>query len=177
MESEESLHSVPDDELLRRLGELVSHSRRLEADLVSHIGEVEERRLYAREAFPSMFAYCTQVLHLSEAEAYLRITVARAAREHPLLLTMLGDGRLHLSGIVKLVPILTQGTGTGCWSDDASLQASDPGARRRALAPARCPVPHAQASAEATRVVLEAPLGPNRSGLRSNSVRAESFAS
>ena len=104
----DSLDSVSDDELLRRLGELVSHSRRVEAALVSHIGEVEERRLYAREASPSMFAYCTEVLHLSEAEAYLRITVARAAREHPLLLTMLGDGRLHLSGIVKLVPILTR---------------------------------------------------------------------
>ncbi len=108
MESKATLHFVPDDELLRRLAELVSDSRRVEVDLVSHIGEVEERRLYAREAFPSMFAYCTQVLHLSEAEAYLRITVARAAREHPLLLTMLGDGRLHLSGIVKLLPILTR---------------------------------------------------------------------
>ena len=108
MEFKSALHSVADDELLRRLGELVSHSRRVEADLVAHIGEVEERRLYAREALPSMFAYCTQVLHLSEAEAYLRITVARAAREHPVLLTMLGDGRLHLSGIVKLLPILTR---------------------------------------------------------------------
>jgi hypothetical protein len=108
MESETTLQSVPDDELLRRLGELVSRSRRVEADLVSHIGEVEERRLYAREASPSMFAYCTEVLHLSEAEAYLRITVARAAREHSVLLTMLGDGRLHLSGIAKLLPILTR---------------------------------------------------------------------
>jgi 5-methylcytosine-specific restriction endonuclease McrA len=102
------LHSVPDDVLLRRLGELVFHSRRVEADLVSHIGEVEQRRLYASEACPSMFSYCTERLHLSEAEAYLRITVARAAREHAVLLTMLGDGRLHLSGIVKLLPILTR---------------------------------------------------------------------
>jgi hypothetical protein len=108
MESEATLSSLPDDELLRRLGELVSHSRRLEADLVSHIGEVDERRLYARQAAPSMFAYCTQLLHLSEAEAYLRITVARAAREHPMLLAMLRDGRLYLSGIVKLVPLLTR---------------------------------------------------------------------
>ena len=107
MESKNALHSVPDDELLRRLGELVFHSRRVESDLVLHIGEAEERRLYAREACPSMFAYCTERLHLSEAEAYLRITVARAARKHPPLLTMLGDGRLHLSGIVKLLPILT----------------------------------------------------------------------
>jgi hypothetical protein len=60
MESEgtlDSLDYVSDDELLRRLSELVSHSRRVEADLVAHIGEVEERRLYAREASPSMFAY------------------------------------------------------------------------------------------------------------------------
>ena len=102
-----SLGSVADDELVRRLSALVSHSRRVEADLVAHIGEVEARRLYAREAAPSMFVYCTERLHLSEAEAYLRITVARAAREHPVLLTMLRDGRLHLSGIAILLPVLT----------------------------------------------------------------------
>src|SRR5262249_29646536 len=82
-------------------------SRRVEADVVSHIGEVDERWLYAREASPSMYSYCTQVLHLSEAEAYLRINAARAARRHPILLTMLRDGRLHLTGIVKLAPHLT----------------------------------------------------------------------
>src|SRR5262249_56796214 len=82
-------------------------ARRVEADLIAHIGEVDARRLYAREATPSMFVYCTEVLHLSEAEAYLRITVARAAREHPVLLDRLRDGRLHLSGIAKLVPHLT----------------------------------------------------------------------
>jgi len=83
-------------------------SRRVESDLVAHIAEVDERRLYAREASPSMFAYCTEVLHLSEAEAYLRIAAARASREHPMLLAMLGDGRLHLTGIAKLAPHLTR---------------------------------------------------------------------
>jgi len=68
--------------LLRRLAELTQQSRRVEADLVAHVGEVDARRLYAREASPSMFAYC-EVLHLSEAEAYLRIVAARASREHP----------------------------------------------------------------------------------------------
>ena len=36
-----------------------------------------------------MFAYCTEALHLSEAEAYARIT-AGAAREHEALQAMLG---------------------------------------------------------------------------------------
>ncbi len=106
MTNAHELKSVPDDDLLRRLAELVQRSRRVEAVLVAHIGEVDARRLYIRDA-PSMFAYCTHVLHLSEHEAYARITAARASRRHPALLVMLEDGRLHLSGIGKLAPHLT----------------------------------------------------------------------
>jgi hypothetical protein len=106
MERTRTLTSLSDEVLLRRLFELLGQTRRVEAEVVAHIGEVDARRLYAREAAPSMFAYCTDLLHLSEAEAYLRITVARASREHPILLEMLADGRLHLSGIAKLAPHL-----------------------------------------------------------------------
>jgi 5-methylcytosine-specific restriction endonuclease McrA len=107
MQEQSSLSMVPDHELLERLSALLRSSRRTEADLVAHIGEIDRRRLYARAAAPSMFAYCVEVLHLSEAEAYLRIAAARAARLHPQLLAMLGDGRLHLSAIAKLSPHLT----------------------------------------------------------------------
>src|SRR5262245_24325537 len=74
---------LSDDDLLRRLRGLLPDSRRTECDLVAHIGEVDARRLYAREASPSMFKYCTRTLHLSGAEAYFRITAARAARVYP----------------------------------------------------------------------------------------------
>ena len=83
-------------------------SRDGEVDLVTLIAEVDARKLYAREATSSMFAYCTEVLHLSEHEAYLRITVARASRRHPPLLSMLRDGRLHLATIARLAPHLTR---------------------------------------------------------------------
>ena len=55
-----------------------------------------------------MFEYCRRVLGLRENEAYLRITVARAARENPVLWDMLRDSRLHLSGIARLAPHLTR---------------------------------------------------------------------
>ena len=100
------LNGISDDDLLTRLSDLVGHSRRIEADLVAHIGEVDVRRLYARESTPSMFVFCTQTLHLSESEAYLRIGVARAGRRHPVLMEMLRDGRLHLSAIAKIAPLL-----------------------------------------------------------------------
>ena len=106
MTTTDELKAVSDDDLLRRLAELVHQSRRVEAVLIAHIAEVDERRLYIRDA-PSMFGYCTQILHLSEHEAYARITIARAARRYPVLLAMLRDGRLHASGMGKLAPHLT----------------------------------------------------------------------
>jgi len=108
MKYKQSLESMSDDELLRGLSELLQKSRSVEPGLVAHIGEVDERKLYARKGSSSMFAYCTEVLHLSEAEAYLRITAARASRQHPMLLEMLRDGRLHLSAIVRLAPHLNE---------------------------------------------------------------------
>lgn len=101
------MRSLSDADLLRRLLTSIRQSRRDEVDLINLIAEVDARKLYAREAKPSMFLYCTEVLHLSEQEAYLRITVARASREHPPLLSMLRDGRIHLSNIVRLTKHLT----------------------------------------------------------------------
>ena len=102
------LQSLSDDELLRRLSDLLSQLRLVESDLIAHIAEVDERRLYASQASSSMFSYCTEVLNLSEDEAYERITAARASWKYPMLLEMLRDGRLRLSGIGKLAPHLTE---------------------------------------------------------------------
>ncbi len=107
MGTQPNLKKIPDDELLRSLSRVLKQSRRTEADLVAHIAEVDQRRLYAREASPSMHAYCIDVLHLSEPETALRIHVARGSRKHPMLLEMLRDGRLHLSGVAVLAPHLT----------------------------------------------------------------------
>lgn len=107
------LQRLTDDELLQRLDALLNQSRRVEADLVAHIAEVDARRLFASRAASSMFQYAIEILHLSEAEAYLRIAVARASRMHPVLLEMLGDGRLHLSGIALLAKHLTESNRDG----------------------------------------------------------------
>ena len=68
-----SLARLSSDELLGSLGRLVHEHRRLTASLVAHLAEVERRRLHAQQGYPSLFAYCTQALHFSEPEAYLRI--------------------------------------------------------------------------------------------------------
>ncbi len=108
MKNARQLKSIPDDELIRGLSEIIRQSRRVEADLVAHIAEVDVRRLYAREAVSSMHVYCTEALGLTDFEAYLRITAAGASRQYPMLLTMLRDGRLHLTAVSRLASHLTQ---------------------------------------------------------------------
>jgi hypothetical protein len=101
------LKELSSDQLLARLLELVRRGRKLEADLIAHLGEVDGRRLYLREGCPSMFVYCVDVLHFAESVAYKRIAAARAARRYPEVLTALREGALHLTAVSLLAPQLT----------------------------------------------------------------------
>jgi len=105
---EYALNHLSDGVLLRRLSELVARDRSTTADLLAHIAEVDARHLYAPAAYPSMFAYCVEELHMSEDAAYRRIHVARAARRFPVLFGELESGRLHLYAVSLLAPHLTQ---------------------------------------------------------------------
>jgi hypothetical protein len=102
-----SFESMSDDALLAALDDAVGRGRRSDADIVAHIAAVDARRLYLGRGYSSMFGYATEVLRMSEGAAYTRIAAARAARKHPVLLEMLADGRLHLTGIARLAPHLT----------------------------------------------------------------------
>ena len=75
-------------------------------ELLVHIGEVDVRGLYREHAYSSMFAYCVRALHMSEAEAYLRIGAARLSRAFPRVMTLLQAGELHLSAVKLLAPVL-----------------------------------------------------------------------
>jgi hypothetical protein len=103
-----ALASLSDAELLSATREIVSRSHVLEADLLAHLGEIDERRLYLESRFPSMFAFCVEELGFSEDAAYNRITVARAGRRLPGILDELRTGRVHLAGLRLLAPHLTE---------------------------------------------------------------------
>lgn len=97
---------LDDAKLLERLRALVVKSNETEADLLEHLVEVDERRLYLPD-HTSMFAFCTGELRFSEAAAENRIAVARAGRRLPRVVEMLRSGAIHLSGLRVLVPHLT----------------------------------------------------------------------
>jgi hypothetical protein len=70
--------------------------------------ELDARQLYVAEGYPSLFAYCTDALHLSEHAAYHRIAAARAARRFPPLLERLRAGELTLTAVGLLAQHLTE---------------------------------------------------------------------
>jgi len=98
---------LSDAELLNEVKRLTAIERQATARLIAALGELDSRRLYLGEGCSSLFAYCTQILHLSEHAAYLRIEAARAARKWPSILPLLADGALHLTAIGLISPHLT----------------------------------------------------------------------
>jgi hypothetical protein len=98
---------LTDAELVAEVGHLATSERRVTADLVAHLAEMEARRLYLRAGFRSLFAYCVEVLHLSEGGAYNRIEAARLAQRFPAVLDLLAQGLLNLGTLRLLGPHLT----------------------------------------------------------------------
>jgi hypothetical protein len=104
------LHSLTDltnEQLLLEVTTLASREREATAQLIASLAELDARELYLAEGFPSLYAYCTQCLHLSEHAAYARIAAARAARKWPVMLDLLAEGCTTLTTICLLAKHLT----------------------------------------------------------------------
>ena len=106
MNSRTVVQSLSPSQLLSATRELVQKSRGTEADVLEHLGEIEERKLYLDGPFPSMFAFCVGEYGFSEDVACQRMAVARAARRLPGILDSLRSGRVHMTGLRLLAPHL-----------------------------------------------------------------------
>jgi hypothetical protein len=103
-----SLSHLSDESLLRSLIALVAQERATTAEMLAHVAEVDERKLYLPAGYSSMYLYCVGELHLSEDAALLRITAARTARRFPTIFGAVARGELHLTGVSRLAPHLTE---------------------------------------------------------------------
>jgi hypothetical protein len=100
---------LSNNELLARVERLAQGERDATAALLIHLAELDARRLYLGEGYPSLFAYCTSVLHLSEHAAYGRIEAARTGRRFPAVFKMLQEGAITFTTTCMLAAHLTQG--------------------------------------------------------------------
>ncbi len=98
---------LSDHDLLAQVKDLARSEREATVALIVHLSELDERRLYLAEGYPSSFKYCTDVLQLSEHATYNRIEAARALRRFPVLLEHLAAGWVTLFAVRRLAPHLT----------------------------------------------------------------------
>jgi hypothetical protein len=103
-----ALHELSDGEVEANLRSLLGSGARLDARIVVHLAEVEERRIHLRAGRSSMYEYCQKDLGLSDYEAFCRIAAARVAVKYPVIFGMLARRELSLTAIVEVRQFLTE---------------------------------------------------------------------
>ncbi len=94
--------------LARRLGELAGHEREVQVEFLLHLAEFDTRRAWAEAGYRSLWDYLQRVVHLREGAAFRRIAAMRVVRRLPVVAEALRDGRLCLSTVAVLEPLLTE---------------------------------------------------------------------
>ena len=107
MKTTPSFAHLTDADLHNEVARLVDAERGATAAVIASIEELDRRRLYLPDGFSSMFAYCTQKLHLGEGAAYRRIEAARASRRFPVILDLIDSGAITLTSLGLISQHLT----------------------------------------------------------------------
>ena len=102
-----ALAQLSDENLHGEVKRLVGRANTLTAELLAHLGELEARGIHRERACSSLYTYCVYELCMSEDEAQRRCRAARLARQFPVLLAMLAEASLHLTGLLLIGPHLT----------------------------------------------------------------------
>ncbi|MFT4570277.1 MAG: hypothetical protein ACI8TX_002386 [Hyphomicrobiaceae bacterium] len=103
-----SLSDLSEQKLLEHFARVIAAGRHNTVRLLVAMNEVDERKLWAKHACSSMFAFCMQRYHMSEGMTAKRIWAARIARRFPVVLGMLERGELHLTAVHLLAKHLTE---------------------------------------------------------------------
>src|SRR5450432_4407817 len=107
------LGGVGNEELVAALSVLVQRENDALSDLLAHLAELDERRLYLDLGFTSLFAYCTEALGFCKSSAGRRIAVARICGRYPEAFARVARGELQLSVLSLLGPHLNPENAAG----------------------------------------------------------------
>jgi HNH endonuclease len=93
------LRKYSDQELLSQTKNLIKKEQKLLSVILSHLEEIERRKLYCERGYSSLYDYCLKDLHYSEQQAWRRINAMRVLKTLPELKTNVNEGSLSLSSI------------------------------------------------------------------------------
>jgi len=98
--------SLPSSALARRLADLCGEERNVLVDFLLHLDVFDQRRAWAEAGYGSLWVYCLEVLHLREGAAWRRIEAMKLLRRFPSVEPALREGRLCLTTLNLLGPVL-----------------------------------------------------------------------
>lgn len=96
-----NLKHLTDKQLLIDTKSLASYERKITAQLLHHLKEIESRKLFSEIGHRSLFSYMTSELGFSESAAIRRINAARMLKSIPELEKKIENGDLTLSNLNK----------------------------------------------------------------------------
>jgi len=102
MQTTLSLKNLTDDNLETEIKQLVAREREVLVRVLVHLRKVENRKLFLKCGFDSLFSYCVTELGYAEASAYRRISAMRMIKGLPEVQDKIEAGVLTLSNIAAV---------------------------------------------------------------------------
>jgi hypothetical protein len=93
------LKNLTERALIEKLTNLVHAEKKMTAELIEYISEVDRRRLYLKLGFTSLFQYLTEALGYTPGSAQRRIDSARLLTELPEIKLDIEEGQINLMQI------------------------------------------------------------------------------
>src|SRR5262245_13884155 len=95
-------------EIHRQALQIAERFRRSEHELIQILQKIDEKRVFQRLGYASLFVYATKALGLSEANAYNFMTVARKSVQVPELAKAVADGKITVCKARKIAPVINK---------------------------------------------------------------------
>lgn len=96
------IQNLSNSDLISRMEKLVQTERKITNSILSHICEINRRRLFADLGYPSLFEMLVKKYGYSESAAYRRIQAARLLAEVPEVAKKIESGAINLTQMAKV---------------------------------------------------------------------------
>ena len=88
-----NLKRLTDSKRLNEIKKLVNDESKITGAIITHLEEVERRKLYSDLKYSSLFDYCVKELRYSEDQAYRRINAMRVSKKVPIIKEKIDSGK------------------------------------------------------------------------------------
>ena len=100
-QTKSNLTSLSDSNLLSQTKILAQKERKITVEVLEHLCEIDQRKLYLKKGFSSLFDYTTKELGYSEGAACRRIKAMKLCREIPEITSKIQTGHINLTTASK----------------------------------------------------------------------------